>query len=133
MELNITSFFRNSPGTHFYSASKVEMGDHAGSITWNNAVVSSLEHQILDTEDKRDAFRAHVKGFGAWSDEEIAAWSPQELNALLIQMISGDIREADLDQSDPDWEQYEEDSKEGRISGRLFKDIDDEIYYYIGE
>jgi len=88
---------------------------------------------MLDSEEKREDFRCYVKTFGAWSEDEIRAWSDQELNALLIQMISGDMREADLDADAPDWDKYQQDSESGRISGRIFKGDDSQIYYYVGE
>ncbi|WP_196301891.1 hypothetical protein, partial [Streptococcus pneumoniae] len=69
----------------------------AGRDTWRHAVEDAPDYNLLDTDDKRDEFRAHVKGFGAWSDEEIAAWSDVELNALFMQLISGDIRNGETD------------------------------------
>ena len=48
-------------------------------------------------------------------------------------MISGDIREAALDTDEPDWNQYQKDSEAGRISGRIFKGSDAQVYYYVGE
>lgn len=112
MELNITRFFNEA------------------------ACDDSEDYMILDDEEKREAFRAHVKGFGDWTDEEIAAWSDRELNALLLQMISGDIRESNL----PDnigqikwslaWEEYYEQIGAGQVSGRLFE-VNGEVFYSI--
>ena len=87
----------------------------------------------FNSEEKREEFRRYIKGFGAWSEDEIRAWSNTELNALLIQMISGDIREANLDSENPDWDQYQKDAEAGRVSGRIFKADDSKIYYYIGD
>lgn len=130
MELNITYFF-NEASPRDYSASVAEIGHGAGKATWNHALADSLEFDLLDTDEKREAFRQHVAEFGAWSDEEIAAWSNTELNAVCIQMVSGDIREGGLDVM-LDWAQYEADSEAGRVSGRIFRGTDDEIYYDIG-
>lgn len=132
MEIDITRFF-NEANTPDYSASVAERGQNAGPETWNNAVRDSAEFNFLDDDGKRDAFRAHVKGFGAWDDDEIAAWSPEELNALLIQMISGDMREDGLDASSPDWDEYQEGAEAGRYSGRISRNDDGTIYYYIGD
>lgn len=142
MELNITEFWK-ALATDFaprdFSASKMELGDNAGEITWNNAVTESADWMLLDDDDKREAFRDHVRGFGAWSDDEIGAWSDIELNALLIQCITGDIREVP-DMSGPDdwdWTEYQEMVNEGTVSGRLFGGslaVDGvSVYYYIGE
>ena len=116
-----------------YSASVAEIGYNAARSTWQAAVDDSDDYLMLDSDEKREEFRRYVKGFGAWTEDEIRAWSDQELNALLIQMIAGDIREAKLDTDNPDWEQYEKDSEAGRVAGRIFKGSDSEIYYYIGE
>ena len=132
MELNITRFFKEASPMD-YSASVAEIGNDAARSTWQAAVDDSDDYPMLDSDEKREEFRRYVKGFGAWTEDEIRAWSDQELNALLIQMIAGDIREAKLDTDNPDWEQYEKDSEAGRVAGRIFKGSDSEIYYYIGE
>ena len=132
MEIDITTFFKDAAPMD-YSASVAEIGNNAGRATWQAACDDSEDFMLLDSDEKREEFRRYVKTFGAWSEDEIAAWSNIELNALLIQMISGDIREADLDTDDPDWDKYQEDSEAGRISGRIFKADDSKIYYYIGE
>lgn len=131
MELNITKFF-NECAPMDYSASIAEIGRHAGAYTWRAACDDSPDYVILDTEDKRAAMRRYVKGFGAWSEDEIASWSDVELNALLMQMIAGDIRGADLSTDSPDWDKHQRDSEEGRVSGQLYRGDDGEIYYYIG-
>src|ERR1700690_1141459 len=132
MELNITNFFNNAAPMD-YQASMAEIGQDAGQSTWQAACDDSDDYPMLDTDDKRDEFRQYVKGFGAWTEDEIAQWSDQELNALLIQMIAGDMREGDLDTDNPDWEKYQKDSESGRISGRIYKGDDSQVYYYVGD
>jgi hypothetical protein len=134
MELDITDFFKTAAPAD-YSASAAELGQDAGRITWRHACEDSPDHMLLDTEDKRDAFRAHVKGFGAWTAEEIAARSDVELNALCLQMVSGDMREADIGpESDAaDWNRYQRDAESGRVSGRIYQGGDGRVYYYIGD
>lgn len=133
MEINITKFFSTANPSSF-SASRAELGDDAGNITWNAAKEAVDEHLMLDTSAKVTALRDHMRGFGAWDDEEVDGWTVQECNALLIQLISGDIREApDLNQEDWDWEAYEKLAEKGTCGGRMFKGTDGEIYYYLGE
>ena len=132
MELDITTFFRTAAPMD-YSASAAELGQDAGRITWTHAVEDADEYPILDTEDKRQAFREDLQGYGAWDEEEIEAWTDQELTALLMQMISGDIRESCLDTDEPDWKEYEEGVESGTYSGRLYRGDDGRIYYYIGD
>jgi hypothetical protein len=132
MELDITRFFMDEDAAD-YSASAAELGQNAGKITWNAAKEAATTYDFLDTDEKRDAFRAYVKGFGAWSEEEIAAWDNDGLNALLIQMISGDMREGGLNAgdnlTDAEWEEYEN----GGNAGRLYRGDSGKVYYYIGD
>lgn len=129
MEIDITAFFENAEPAE-YSASVWELGENAGRITWNKAIEDSTEYLILDSDDKREAFRIFVKGFGAWSDEEIAAWSDTELNALCLQWISGDLREmgAWCGWSDDEWAAYESDSN---TAGRIFRGDDKRVYFSV--
>lgn len=134
MELDITEFFNNAEPFE-YSASAAELGDNAGHITWQNACNS--EFVILHTEDEKDAFREYVKWFGAWSDDEIEAWTDRELNALFIQLVSGDMREGGLypGMTDEEWSTYEKDAMGGRVSGNIYGgplSVDGRIYYSLG-
>lgn len=131
MELDITQFFATAAPMD-YSASVAEIGASAGQDTWRAACEDSPDFPILDDEEKREAFRAFVRDAGAWSDDEIAEWSANELNALCIQWIAGDIREAGLDCDSPDWDQYQQDSEAGHVAGRLFRADDGRVYFYIG-
>lgn len=128
MDINITSFFKNADPFEF-SGSIAERGKNAGSETWNNAKQEAVREPLLTTLEEIAALRSYVKDFGAWEDEEIAAWTKQECNALFIQLISGDIRESGLDTVEPDWGEYEEGAEEGHYSGNLYRADDGAIYY----
>jgi hypothetical protein len=130
MEIDITEFFRNA-APRDYSASAAELGQDAGRITWNHAIEDSPDYMLIDSDEKREAFRAFVDGFGAWSAEEIAAWSDIELNALCLQWIAGDMREGGMraDWSADDWKEYESDDS---ISHNIFLADDGKVYFYIG-
>lgn len=132
MELNITTFY-NSMCPRDYSASVAEIGDNAGQDTWRAACDDSPDFMILDDDNKRQAMRAHVRTFGAWSDTEINAWSDIELNALLIQCIAGDIRESILDDNPNAWPEYYEQGEQGVVSCRMFSDDDGQVFYSIGD
>ena len=136
MEIDITNFVRESE-PHEFSASVMELGKDAGKITWNNAKTEAALHPLISTDDEIDAFRAWIKEFGAWDADEIAAWNSDECNALLIQFISGDLRE--LQQLCPsdnpdgiDWRKAEKRSSEGVISGRIYPGDDGRVYFYLG-
>src|SRR5947207_5979867 len=99
MEINITSFVQTEDPFD-YSASRAECGVNAERDTWNNAKTKAP--MLLDTPEKIEALRDYVKGYGAWNEEEIAAWSAGDCNALFIQLVSGDMREAGMDDVDPE-------------------------------
>jgi hypothetical protein len=132
MEINITSFVTNQD-PYEYSASRCELGENAASITWNNALAADT---LLTTPEQIEALREYVKGFGAWSREEIAAWSDKQCNALFVQLISGDLREAGFDNvelDEFDWQEYEERQQAGSISSNVFRGNDGQVYYYLGD
>lgn len=133
MEINITKFFNEAD--HFdISGSKMEHGENAASITWQNAREARTEYCLLDSVEKDEAFRAHLKGFGAWSEEEIAAFDDCDLNALFLQCVAGDIRDVPgMSPGEWDWTRYEKLASAGNVAGRMFRAEDGEIYYYIGD
>lgn len=130
MEIDISRFFEEAEPFN-YSASAAELGQDAGRITWANANRDSAEWRLLDTPEKLEAWRDDVRGFGAWEDEEIAAWSDEECNALFLQFVSGDIREMESLCGD-DWAEYARLSERGTVSGRMYRGDDGAVYFYIG-
>jgi len=133
MEINITDYF-NSELHYDVSCSQATHGAFAGDGSFNLAKESSNEFNLLDTKEKRSAAIEFFDGFGAWGREEMENWEHNELNALLLQLISGDVNEyQDLAADNWDWAEYEELSKEGVVNGNLFKGVDSEIYYYVGD
>ena len=131
MEINITDFFYTGQ-VHLYSASKVELGENAGKVTWNNSLAYANKHRMLDTEDQLEAFKQFVKDTGGWTQEEISHWTNHELNALFVQFVAGDIREAGLDEHLPDWDAYYRAAGAGLVSSRMFKADDNQVFYDIG-
>lgn len=89
MEINITSLLETD--MFEFSHSRAEGGENAGQNTWNAALKGP--RLLLQTPEEFEAFRDYVKGFGAWDEEEIAAWDENECQALFLQMIAGDVRQ----------------------------------------
>lgn len=135
MEIDITSFFNNEDPAEF-SASRAELGDDAGRITWGYALSRADTDPILTAPAQIDALRSYVKGFGAWDDEEIANWTEAECNAMFIQLISGDMRQIEnlcmADNGDVDWNKHEELAQQGQLAGNIFQGSNGRIYYYLG-
>lgn len=120
-----------------YSASRFEMGDDAGRVTWNNAKRDALE--MLGESFDREAFDAYFSGFGAWDDDELAAHTDEEAAALMLQFIAGDWREAAgcIEEEEEGnaawWAEYERLASVGIISGRFGRGDDGRVWYFIGE
>lgn len=129
MEINITRFY-NEATPSCYSASAMELGNDAGKITWENAKDASEEWNFLNTDKKLQAMRDWAKSSGGWDDEEIAAWSDQYLNALFLQLISGDIREKTSLCSN--WSDYYKLAKQGTVGSCLFE-ADGIVYYTLDD
>jgi hypothetical protein len=75
----------------------------------------------LDVDNAKEYFA----GFGAWSRDEIAAWSEQEVVALVLQFAAGDLREAQSccpgdGIGDIDWDDFRDQAEAGRIGGRIY-------------
>jgi hypothetical protein len=126
MELDITHMIDDSDKMPTLSGSRAELGNNAGKITWRNSLAYGKAHPLLKTDADKDEARKYFKGFGAWSKEEIAAWSDDELQALVCQYIAGDIREMESADS---YEEYQKGAEAGRYGGRLYKGDDGRFYF----
>ncbi len=115
------------------SHSRAEGGENAGQNTWNASKAQANKTPLLDTEEKLEAMRDFARSSGGWTREEIAAWNAEEINALFLQWVAGDVREAGADSLDGiDWEEYEKMATEGRVSSNLSKGDDGQISFYLG-
>ena len=112
------------------SHSCAEGGQNAGAETWRAAQEAANEHCLLNTPDKLESFRDWLKTWGAWSDEEIAAMGNSDLNALFLQWVAGDTREAGADSLDEiDWSEYEKRAEKGECNSNLFRGTEGRIYF----
>lgn len=123
MEVNITKFY-NEACPKDYSASAAEIGQDAGPSTWRAAMDDAEDYNYI-TEENAEEFRAYIRSSGGWNREETNAFSMQQLNALFIQWISGDIREKGAET----WEEYEKASELGVNIGSLFQ-VGDQVYWF---
>lgn len=127
MEVCITHLMADPHSMVEYSASVAEQGGNVGAYTWGNAMETAGELPLVTSEDGLQELRNWFSEFGAWDSEEIASWSADELNALLLQMIAGDIRERQHYADQDELDDYEE-----RLGGRICSDGSGEWYYYVG-
>lgn len=132
-EVDVTEFFQGE--TWGFSGSVVTHGLNAAKQTWANAMTQGLKEPLLKTEDELDAMRHWAKDTGAWERAEIAAWTDQELNALFIQLVAGDMRAGGLDgielEDAEGWTLYERGAESGRYSGSIYKGDDGRVYYQL--
>lgn len=134
MECNITKYFKKPVDSWACSGSVATHGQNAGRDTWNHALNEASELDLLDTTEKVSAFKDYIGGFGAWDLEEIEAWAHDELNALFIQLIAGDLRESEHlpDDGTPTEQEWADHANDENVLGSMFLGIDGEIYYYMG-
>jgi hypothetical protein len=127
MDIDIPDFVKNEDGW-LYSGSVATHGANAAKQTWSNALKQAASKPLLTTEEQLQALRDHVQamGFG----EDVQSYDADQCNALFIQLISGDMREAQMDDYDLtgedediafDWGEYYERVSEGQISGNIFR------------
>lgn len=139
-ELDVTALVNRSDEMIYYSASRAELGDDAGAVTWQN----SLDNVASDNPDGDGALISHPQDisaardyfadFGAWEREEIDGWSKQEVNALLLQDIAGAIREyfRALDDAGGDENSAEFQQWQANCGGRLYRCDDGQWWFYVG-
>lgn len=137
-EIEITALVTDtdSPFVPFdMSNNRATLGDDAGRLTWQASKECGESIDLLNSPERIEAWKDWVRSSGGWNQEEIDAMPHADLNALLLQWIAGDIREAfgDADCADWDWTKYREDSEAGRISSTLFITEDDRIYFSIAQ
>lgn len=129
-EIDITDFVTRTLddpwGFSAYSASVAERGETVGKVTWAAAKHEAKETPILPPEHE-EAARRCFRDMG-FDDEEVDAYTSEDLNALMIQLISGDYREYQDLGLDP--ESYQAASEAGQVSGSLFWTEDGRIFYY---
>lgn len=115
------------------SHSIAEGGENAGKNTWKASKKEAENTPLLNTPEKLQAMRDFARESGGWNREEIAEWSDNELNALFLQWIAGDVRELGADSlGEIDWEEAEEMQHEGQAPSNIFKGDDGKIYFYLG-
>jgi len=129
MELDITHMIEDAADMVELSGNRLEHGQNAGRITWNNSLAYGAAHPLLTTDEMRDAAREHFAEYGAWSRDEIAAWSETELQAIMCQDVAAAIREMEVAD---DYVDYQRLSEQGTCSGRIYKGDNDRWYFYVG-
>ncbi len=109
------------------SASAAELGRNAGKITWANCIELAKRLPLVTDDNRQDA-RDHFCAYGAWDEDEIAAWSDTDLSAMIWQEAAADMREY-RELCKGDLAKYEALVEQGQISGRLSLGTDTATIY----
>lgn len=129
MELDVTHMVNEADDMPMLSGSIAELGKDAGKITWSNSVAYGGSHPLLTTDDMKDVARAHFAEYGAWSRDQIAAWSEAELQGIMCQDVAAAIREME---AYDDNEAFQKACEDGHASGRLYRGDDEKWYFSLG-
>lgn len=125
MDIDITSMVNDSDEMPLLSGSQAELGPDAGRITWRNSCEYATRNPLV-TSAQFDEVRDYFREFGAWDAAEIDAWSPEELQGLVTQEVAARIREMEHFDS---YEEYEQASDDGRVSGLVHRGGDGRFYF----
>lgn len=130
MDIDITFMINDANRMPELSGNQLELGDNAGKITWDNSLDYAKTFIPLKTPEEIKNAKKYFQSFGAWSEDEINQWNDHETNALLIQLIAGDIREYS---SFDTYENYLIEAEKGSVSSNIFRGDDNKFYFYVGE
>ncbi len=145
MRINITDFFNHCDPMD-YSASRHEIGNDAGEVTWMAALTAPMLLGDPDnapasvTSDAFDAAFDFLVSTGGWTADEVSQFSLRELNALVVQFIASEIRQCDSAaerytagvESDTWWNRYYAQASDGSIAGRLSNDDTGAVFFDLG-
>lgn len=124
MELDVS--FLLDEDCSLLSGSVAELGENAGTITWNNCLSLARKHPIIG-EELAEEFRDYIADYGAWEKDEIDSRTLLELSAFAIQEAASDYRSFE-DYCGSDWETYQEESEAGSIRGALWLDKSGKLF-----
>lgn len=104
MELNVTPLFSHEE----HSADSIynnimSLGNNAGQITWENALDLADHIRLIKGKAAKKEVIDVLEGYGAWTRSEMSKWTMKELNALVFQLITGDMDEAMYSAKIEDW------------------------------
>lgn len=95
MQININQLIESRAPAYFHSVH--EGGGSAAQNSWNAAKEAAARMILLVTKEELEAMRKWARSSGGWTREEIAEWDADELNALFLQLVSAETREAGWD------------------------------------
>lgn len=128
MELEVTHMVNDADMMPNLFGSRMELGDDAANITWDNAKEYGKTNPLVTRENLEQVYY-YFKEFGSWTREEMNRWSLEEWNAILIQDIAASIREMENFYT---LHEYFRAAEQGTVSGNLFRDGNNRWFFYVG-
>jgi hypothetical protein len=129
LEIDVTRYLGDDHDLMDYSSSVAESGQNAAKFTWENALAEANDHPLVTKDEELEYVRRWLLDWGAWDQKEVDAMSDKEVNALLLQFVSGDLREMEMFETP---EAYEAAQREGSVSAALGPGDGGRWYYLIG-
>lgn len=102
-----------------------------GEITWKNACEYAAYNPLCSVEQLPE-LRDWISDFGAWDTKDITGMTDTELNALLLQFVSGDIRETEHYSGDTEFDQLTAYLADEDNTGRLYGEVGGQWFFYVG-
>lgn len=129
MEIDITHMF--AAETWDYAGSVLTHGPDAAKRTFLAACKDADE--LFPDVGKEDLVE-HFVNSGAWAREELEASSLTELRGMLVQDITGEMRETGLEDfalEDVDWEAHEAAVTAGECPSSIYRGDDGRVYFWM--
>jgi hypothetical protein len=94
----------NEADPYYLSGSIMNLGANAASSTWKNSLRVGRAYTI--GAEGEAAIRDHFTAYGAWAEDEIAAWDTLDLVGLIVQECAAAVNEIHnwCDRNDADYD-----------------------------
>jgi hypothetical protein len=121
MEINISAL--HNVDLSPFCGNQAIHGTNAASVTWSASLEYAANSNFLDSTEKLEGLRDHLKDMGM---DETESMDKTALEALLIQLVANELWENGLEFSDLN------EDEPGLVGVRVFFGNDGEYYYLLG-
>lgn len=125
MEIDVTELIETD--TWEYAGSRATHGENAAKKTWEAAQHAPL---IINTPEKQAAVQRYAQAIGFSEDDDVLNWTPEEINALAVQIVTLGSREF-FNALHGGFTSFRDYAR--NFGGLFYRGIDRRWYYYFGE